>query len=74
MRAVSIEKARAAKVKALATFRRFGKVAGVGITHLDAGYGLKVNLTEEPAPGITLPSSVDGVPVRVEVVGAVRKL
>ncbi len=74
MRSVSIERARAAKAKAEATFRRLGKVAGVGITPLGSGYGIKVNLTEEPAPGVVLPGDVDGVPVRVEIVGAVRKL
>ncbi len=74
MRSVSIEQARAAKAKALATFRRLGKVAGVGITYIDGGYGIKVNLTEEPAPGTVLPDHVDGVPVRVEIVGAIRKL
>jgi hypothetical protein len=74
MRSVSLEKARAAKAKAQATFRRLGTVAGIGITPMDGGYGIKVNLTREPAPGIVLPDRVDGVPVRVEIVGAVRKL
>jgi len=74
MRSVSLEKARAAKAKAGATFRRLGTVAGIGITPMDGGYGLKVNLTREPAPGVVLPDRVDGVPIRVEIVGAIRKL
>lgn len=74
MPAVSIERARAAKEKALTTFSRLGKVVGVGITQIDGGYGLKINLGEAPAPGVALPDMVDGVPVRVEVVGVIRKL
>jgi len=74
MRAVSIDRARAAKTKALATFRRLGKVVGVGITQINGGYAVKVNLQEEPAPGVTLPDTVDGVPVRVEIIGVIRKL
>ncbi len=74
MRPVSLAKARAAKAKALATFRRLGSVAGVGIAPMDGGYGIKVNLTREPARGTALPDRVDGVPVRVEVVGSVHKL
>jgi hypothetical protein len=50
-----------------------GSVAGVGVTRVDGGYGVKVNLQEQPPPGLTLPEDVDGVPVRVEVVGTIRK-
>ena len=34
---------------------------------------LKVNLREAPGQGADLPKSVDGVPVRVEIVGSVSK-
>jgi hypothetical protein len=74
MRAASIDRARAAKVKALATFSRLGEVVGVGITQINGGYAVKVNLRDRPAPGVKLPDTVDGVPVRVEVVGIIRKL
>ena len=46
-------------------------VVGVGITRVGEGYGLKINL-REPATE-ALPTEVAGVPVRVDVVGAIRK-
>lgn len=36
-------------------------------------FGLKVNLTEQPAKGISLPVEIQGVPVKVEVIGRIRK-
>ncbi|NLX22768.1 MAG: hypothetical protein GXY55_14040 [Phycisphaerae bacterium] len=48
-------------------FGRFADVIGVGIAPIDGGYGLKINLRHAPPPSITLPSHIDGVPVRVEV-------
>lgn len=68
----SREEARAAKPKALEVFSGFGVVVGVGVARIGDGYGLKVNLREAAAPGVTLPRSVHGVPVRVEVVGPIR--
>lgn len=56
------------------TFSRLAKVVGVGITQIDGGYGIKVNLGQPPPPGVRLPEAVDGVPVHVEVVGTIRKL
>lgn len=41
MAAVSIERARAAKPKALTTFWRLGRVVGIGITQIDGGCGLR---------------------------------
>jgi hypothetical protein len=58
----------------LAVFQALVPVVGVGITRADHGYAVKVNLQAPPPEGTTLPDVVDGVPVRVEVVGAVRKL
>lgn len=69
MNTCTLEQARAAKQKALAVFR--GVEAGVGITRVEAGYGLKVNLPLPPAKA--LPQTVNGVPVRFEVVGPIRK-
>ncbi|MGH2703814.1 MAG: hypothetical protein ACRDJ4_01575 [Actinomycetota bacterium] len=45
---------------------------GVGLTRLGDGFGIKVNLTQrdEERP---IPDQVDGVPVRVETVGTIRK-
>jgi hypothetical protein len=71
-RTATIDEARAAKAPALKVFGRLGVVASVGITRVDDGYGLKINLREAPGPGVALPTAVEGVPVRVEVVGTAR--
>lgn len=65
--------ARAQKVHAAEVFGQVGEVVGVGITRMSDGYGLKVNLRDEPAAGVQLPEDVNGVPVRVEVTGPIRK-
>jgi hypothetical protein len=69
----TIDEARAAKARAHEVFSRLAAVVGVGITRIGAGYGVKVNLREQPAVGVTLPQTIDDVPVRVEVVGPLRK-
>ncbi len=71
--AVTKDRARAAKARALELFLPAAEVVGVGITQIQDGYGIKVNLRVEPAPGVELPQEVDGVPVRIEVVGEIRK-
>jgi hypothetical protein len=74
MNETTLEKARAAKPRAEAAFRRMkATVVGVGITRIDGGYGVKINIGEPPEAGADLPESVDGVPIRVEVVGTIRK-
>ena len=73
MSVATLEQARAAKEKAFEVCSAVAKVVGVGIAPLEGGYAVKVNL-EEPLPeGTLLPVSVDGVPIRVEVVGRIRK-
>jgi hypothetical protein len=69
----TLEQARAAKEEALALFSRFARVVGVGITRVGSGYAVKVNLASPPDATVQLPASVQGVPVRVEVVGTIRK-
>jgi hypothetical protein len=69
----TLDQARAAKPRVLAVFERLAPVVGVGVTRLDGGYGVKVNLQAAPPEGTALPGTVDGVPVRVEVVGTLRK-
>ena len=69
----TLAEARAAKARAQEVFGRFAPVVGVGITRIDGGYGVKVNLSEQPPAGVSLPEGVDGVPVRAEVVGTIRK-
>ena len=72
--AATLEQARAAKAAAHEAFAKLASVVGVGITRTPAGgYALKVNLQDDPPPGAQLPDQVGGVPVRVEVVGSVRK-
>ncbi len=73
MRAHTVDEARAAKKRALDVFERLARVVGIGITKVDDGYGVKVNLRDKPNDEVTLPETIDGVPVRVEVVGAIRK-
>lgn len=71
--ATTLNEARAAKAEALKVFGALGRVVGVGITRVGDGYGVKVNLQERPKAGVTLPETVEGVPIRVDVVGVIRK-
>jgi hypothetical protein len=73
MKTNNLEEARAAKSHAAQVFGRLATVAGVGITKVNEGYGLKINLQTAPAKGVSLPTEVDGVPVKIEVVGSIRK-
>jgi hypothetical protein len=69
-----LTRARAAKSKALELFDSLVGGAAVGLTRQRSGaYSLKVNLTEPPAANITLPTEIDGVPIKIEVVGPIRK-
>jgi hypothetical protein len=69
---VTLEQARAAKAVALKRLRRVRSVVGIGITRVGGEYALKINLREPLARGVRLPADVDGVSVRVEVVGVIR--
>ncbi len=69
----TLEMARAAKEEAHGVLARLAAVAGVGITRVGSGYGLKINLAKEPDKNQMLPAEVQGVPVRIEVVGAIKK-
>jgi hypothetical protein len=71
--ASTLEEARQAKPRALALFTPLASVVGVGIMRIGDGYGLKVNLRSQPPPDARLPAVVDGVQVRVEVVGQPQK-
>ena len=73
MNSRTLEQARAAKKRAASVFKPFASVAGVGLTRIKDGYGLKINLQGEPKSSKTLPDEIDGVPVRVEVVGGIHK-
>jgi hypothetical protein len=73
MPGVTLEQARAAKAAARRHFENLGTVVGVGVTRIEGDYAVKVNLSEPPAEGTELPEEIDGVPVRIEVVGTIRK-
>jgi len=68
-----LERARAAKERAKVIFAGKTSVVGIGINRVAGGFGVKVNLSEPAPPDADLPETIDGVPVRVEVVGALRK-
>jgi hypothetical protein len=73
MAIADLEQARAAKERAKELFGRTASVVGVGINRVGEGFGVKVNLSEPPPPDADLPDTIDGVPVRVEVVGTIHK-
>jgi len=68
---VSIEQARAAKSKVADAYRPLGTVVGVGITKVGDDYAVKVNLRRAMPAAAHPPTSIDGVPVAVEVAGPV---
>lgn len=71
--AVTRDEAQAAKATALARLAGRADVVGVGLTRVGGDYAVKVNLAAPPADADAIPSTIDGVPVRVEVVGTPRK-
>lgn len=68
----TMAKATAAQRKLVRKLRTVREVNGVGITRVEAGFCLKVNLSVRPRAGVPVPEEIDGVPVRVEVVGRIR--
>ena len=70
---VTLEQARAVKDAALRCFEKLGTVVGVGVTRVDGDYAVKINLREPLADEANAPAEIDGVPVRVEIVGPIRK-
>ena len=56
----TLDEARAAKQHAMEVFGALAEVAGVGITRIDDGYGLKINLQTEPDSRYPLPSVAKG--------------
>jgi hypothetical protein len=69
----TLEQARSAKKSAHDAFSRLADVVGVGIARRGAGYALKVNVRSALPAGVAVPTDILGVPVEVEVVGALRK-
>jgi len=73
MSRATIDQARAAKAGAAALFSKLARVAGVGIVRCDEGYGVKINLAAPLPANAAAPATINGVPIRVEVIGAIRK-
>jgi len=73
MKTTGLDKARAAKERVKAAFAGKASVVGIGITRVGNGYGVKVNLGAPPEADANLPETIDGVPIRIEVVGPIRK-
>lgn len=69
----TLDQARAAKSKALTLLQNSPTVVGIGIARQDGAYCVKVNVSHAPAVAEAVPASIDGVPVRVAVVGEIRK-
>lgn len=69
----TLAEARAAKVQATSVLEAIPGVVGIGITRVGEGYGLKVNLQAALPPDVHVPDLIDGVPLRVEVVGVPKK-
>ena len=69
----ALQKARAAKVVAEQVFSKLLGDVAIGITRIEGAYGLKINVMKAPADTLQLPNSVEGVPVKVEVTGKIRK-
>jgi hypothetical protein len=65
-----LEQARAAKERLRMTLKGRPDVRGIGIARAADGYQLQVNMSRDP--GSELPGAVDGVDVRVRVVGAIH--
>jgi hypothetical protein len=68
----TLDEARNARRKAARRLARVPQVNGIGVARAGDGYVLKVNLVEAVAAGI-IPDAVDGVPLRAEVVGPIRR-
>jgi hypothetical protein len=72
MKTIGLDEARAAKERAKVLFAKKASVVGIGLTRVGDGYGVKVNLGCPPAKDANLPETIDGVPIRIEVIGPIR--
>jgi len=71
IKVATLEEARAAKQKAAQVLSGL-PLAGIGITRVGEGFGLKVNLSKRVCVE-QMPTQMDGVPIIAEVVGEIRK-
>ena len=72
--AASLEDARAVKAKLSDEIGNHPQVNGIGITRVDGGFGVKVNLERGKRQDFSVPDEIDGVRIRFERVGPIRKL
>lgn len=70
---ITIDQARAAKDVAKTELAGVPGVVGIGLTKIGDDYALKINLREALPGDMRMPESIAGVPVKVEVVGPIRK-
>jgi hypothetical protein len=68
-----LEKARAAKEKAVKLYGDWELVNGIGISRVDGAYSVKINLLENLGRQLKIDDEIDGVPVVLKVVGKVKK-
>jgi hypothetical protein len=69
----TLEAARAAKEKVRELIAGVEGVRGLGLTSVGSRYAVKVNLSAQ-LENLSLPDDVDGVPVVIDVVGAIKPL
>jgi hypothetical protein len=65
--------ARRAKAALVDLLGDHATVNGIGVTRVGGAYAVKVNLSRAPGPDLTIPETIDGVPVTWEVIGPVSK-
>ena len=71
--AANLDDARRAKAQLAALLAGHPLVNGVGVTRIDDGWAVQVNLSESPADERALPEDVDGVQVRYDTIGPIVK-
>lgn len=69
MTAPNLEQAHEARRKLREHLAGIEGIQGIGIVALAEGYGIKVNVRDERPRDV--PAAIDGVPIRIEVVGAI---
>jgi hypothetical protein len=63
MKTTGLDEARAAKKRAKTIFQQNASVVGIGITPVGNGYGVKLNLSAQPADDAEFPEKIDDVPI-----------
>lgn len=72
MATITLKRAQAAKREVQRLTRHLDTGAAVGITRIGDAYGVKVNLTAPLDDRDAIPAEIDGVQIRVEIVGQIR--